>query len=137
HSGAKLSSTVTIAEQDAVLPKLSVAVRMTMFSPIWLQLKVSGVTSRIGMLQSSETPSTSSGVITTIPFSSRLTVISMHITMGGISSIVTSAIQVSVFPYASTTINATCCVPTSPQSKSYCERNKVSIPQLSVDPPSI
>ncbi len=58
--GGMLSSTVTLALQEAVLPLMSVTVRVTMFTPISVQVKLFGVTLRGAKAQlSPEPPSTS------------------------------------------------------------------------------
>ena len=51
RDGGILSSTVTIAEQVAVLPEASVAVKMTVFEPKLLQLKAVFDKDRCVMLQ--------------------------------------------------------------------------------------
>ena len=72
-----LSSTVTMAEQVAVLPLASVAVSVTVFAPISLQSKVDGSTVKLVMPQLSEEPlSISAATMLAFPAASNSTVTS-------------------------------------------------------------
>ena len=74
-------------------------------------------------------------ITTAIPVISNCVVKGLHFAAGTIvSSTVTTAIQVFMFPLASTAVKVTLFAPKFAQVKSYTSRYMVSIAQLSLDP---
>ena len=129
---------ITIASQEVERPLASVAVRVTIFSPRFSQVKVSRsiLKSKVPQLEKLP-PSMSSGVIIAIPSASSCTVISIHIAVGGSSlTMVTIASQVEVSPLLSVTVRTTILSPIFSQVNVSLSIERVISPQLSVLPPS-
>ena len=137
--GAILSSTVTVVVQVEVFPFTSVTVSVTVLSPISAHENVSGETESVAIPQASvEPPSTSAPVIVTVPFASSCAVKGWQVAVGAtLSSTVTVAVQVELFPFTSVTVKVTVLAPISAQVKDAGETLNEVIPQLSVEPLSI
>ena len=131
--GATLSSTVTLAVQVAVFPPSSVTVSVTTLTPTSAQVNVFGLAAKVILQLSVEPPSISAPVILAWPLASNCTVISWHTATGGIlSSTVTVAVQLALFPLTSVTVTVTVLVPISAQVKSVCDTVTLATPQLSL-----
>lgn len=132
-----LSITVTVAVQLAVFPLASVPVSVTVFTPTFVQLNV--LFERLNVIpQLSVLPlSTSNVVIVAVPVASNATVTDLHNTTGAnVSMIVTVVVHVDVFPLASTPVSVTVVVPMSAHVNELLDTLIITIPQLSVLPPS-
>ena len=92
-----------------VFPFASLAVSVTVLSPISLQSNVEGSTSSVAIPQlSEEPPSISAPTILALPVASNWMVISWQTAVGGVFSIsVTVAVHVEEFPATSVTVNST------------------------------
>ena len=92
-----------------MFPLLSVTVSVTIFRPTLEQLKLVVSILAVSIPQASALPaSTIAAVIFATPVEPRSTVMFWHITSGAIvSSTVTIATQLEIFPAASTTLNVT------------------------------
>ena len=137
--GETVSSTVTVELQVAVFPLVSVTVKMTVFVPTSEQLKLLGETDREAIPQLSVDPlSTSAAEIVALPAASNETVILEQLATGfTISSTVTVAVHVELFPFTSVTVRVTELAPILAQVKVEGETVIVSIPQLSDEPLSM
>ncbi len=145
--GSTLSSTVTVASQVETFPFTSVTVSVTVFVPTWEQSKScvvfppSIVHEAIPQL-SIEPPSISIELMVTSPLASNWTVMFWQIAVGDIvSSTVTSASHVLIFPLTSVTVKVIVLTPTWEQSKLILvfppSTVMEAIPQFSVEPPSM
>ena len=107
--GAILSTTVTCALHVAVLDAASVAVNVTLFTPVLVQSKLSISKLKLGTPPLSLEPlSICAGVMVTLPVLSNDTLISWHTAIGFTPSVmVTTAIQLLVLPLASATVTCT------------------------------
>ncbi len=125
---------VTVAEQVAVFPELSVTVNVTRFAPISEQSKEVGEMLVSTVPQASELPLlTWLAVMVAVPEALRLTVIFWQEAVGGVTSFtVTVEVQVEVFPCESVTVNVTVLVPIFAQLKVVGEIDNEEIPQASV-----
>ena len=134
--GAILSSTVTIAVQDEVLPVGSVAVRVTLLLPTSLQLKLVWLATRLLMLQLSELPpSMSATVIDALPEAYSWTVTLWQTTVGQVlSTTVTVAVQEEVLLLTSVTVRVTLLGPILEQLKEAGATLTEESPQLSAEP---
>ncbi|MEK7200409.1 MAG: hypothetical protein AAB212_10915 [Bacteroidota bacterium] len=85
--GAIISCTVTVAVAEETFPWLSVTVKVTVFTPILLQLKLVVETVILAIPQSSvDPPSTCDAVIVALPLAFRFTVIFFVMAFGLVSS---------------------------------------------------
>ena len=107
--GAKVSSTSTSAVQEFVFPLVSVTVSVTIFRPILLQSKLVISIVAPWIPQASVLPPSSiAAVIFATPEEFSATVMFWHIASGAImSSTVTTATQLVMFPAASITLSVT------------------------------
>ena len=137
--GAIESFTVTVAVQVAVLPLLSVTVKVTPLAPLSAQVKLVSLSARLMIPQASLLLlSIAAAVIVAFPEPSRKTVAFWQLATGGIESFtVTTAEQVSTFPELSVTVKVTEFVPTFAQAKLVIESMRLSIPQTSLLPLSM
>ena len=135
-SGSTLSSTVTTASQVVTLPLLSVTVRVTGLSPIWSQLKLVWLSTRLAIPQASLEPlSTEVGATNTLPVISRAATTSWQSATGStLSSTVTVAEQELILPLLSVTVNVTGLAPTLAQAKLVWLSTRLAIPQASLEP---
>src|SRR6185503_11198938 len=94
--GASVSWTITVAVQEALLPLLSVTVRVTVFVPTLLQSKVVLLRLRLAMPQASALPLLIwAGVMVALPLGSSCTVRFWQRAVGATrSTTVTVAVQV-------------------------------------------
>src|SRR5260370_193983 len=136
-SGLVTSLTVTVAVEVALVPLGSVAVRVTTLLPTLLQSKLVLLAERLTPQASVLPPSISAGAMVAWPVASRLTVMSLHLATGLVTSLtVTVALQVELLPLASVTVSATVLLPTLLQSKLVLLAEMLT-PQAPVAPPSI
>ena len=134
-TGGVISSTVTVAVQDELLPFSSNTVSVTVFKPSMVQSNTDGSTAILSIKQLSvELSFMSVAEILTFPEASSGTVISWQLAIGAtLSSTVTIAEQVLTLPFTSVTVKITVLAPTIVQSKVVWSKAKLWIPQLSVD----
>src|ERR1039458_203229 len=106
--GAILSITVTVAVPVVTLLLASVAVRVTVFGPVLVQLNVFGETLMPKVQLSYVPPSTSPGAIDALPWASRLMLMFLVTTVGAILSItVTVAVPMVTLLLASVAVRVT------------------------------
>src|SRR5258707_104394 len=112
--GGVASCTVTVALALALLPLLSVTVRVTVLGPFLEQSKLDGLTTRLVMPQLSAEPlSTSPATMLAWPALSRLTTMFLVSTVGGAASCTqTVAGWLAELPLLSVTVRVTMLVPT-------------------------
>ena len=117
--GGKLSTTVTIAEAEALLPLLSITVRFMVFGPKSEQVKVVLSRTIVSISQLSKLPSSISAVVMfAIPFSSKNTLISFVTTVGlKLSKTVTIASAMKGLSFVSYALRLTMLGPKSEQVK--------------------
>ena len=113
-TGPTLSSTVTVAVQVDTFPFISPTESVTVLAPISVQFIAAGFTNMPLMPQASEDPlSTSPGTIIYVPAALNCTVAFWHRAVGStLSSTVTVALQLSVFPLPSVAVSTTVLAPT-------------------------
>src|SRR5690606_30805475 len=107
--GATLSCTVTVAEQVAVLPLLSVAVRVTVLAPVFEQSNAVLLSDSEAMPQASALPLfTAATARVALPAASSCTVAFWQTAVGAtLSCTVTVAEQVAVLPVLSVAVRVT------------------------------
>ena len=128
--------TVTVAVQVAVLPLLSVTVRVTLFVPILEQLKL--VLDKVNdwIPQASLQPSLISEVVILAVPLDNVTFAFLQIAVGDMLSLtVTIAVADAVFPLASVTVNVTVFAPTFEQSKLVFDKLNPKVPEQLSDEP--
>ena len=133
-TGAKTPSwIITVTLQLDSLPLKSVAVRMTVFSPILEQSKEVISADLVSIAQLSDQPANSSlSVRVTCKSSSRETVMSWQSIKGAVvSSMVTIALQDDTLPWGSVMVNTTLFCPMLLQSKVSTLTDVVKFEQLS------
>lgn len=138
-AGAVLSITVTVLEQELVLPEPSVAVRVTAFAPTSLQVKAVTEALREGVPQLSVLPlSISLVVMVAFPVPSKCTEMLWQATVGAVLSITVTVLeQELVLPEPSVAVSTTALFPISLQVKDVADAPNVGDPQLSVLPLSM
>ena len=112
--GAVLSTTVTVAEQVLVLPLPSLAVSVTLFVPMLLQVNVFGITDTRFTVPQLSVPLWNTAAVVTLAFPAPLmvTVAGLQIILGAVwSTTVTVKEQVPLLPAASVAVRVTTCVP--------------------------
>lgn len=107
--GARLSATVTEAEQVAVLFDASVAVKVTVLEPKFVQVKLFGTTDTLTVPQLSVLPLfTALAARVAVPLAPSVTDAFLHKAVGGVLSVmITAAEHVDVLPEASLTVSTT------------------------------
>src|SRR5688500_8959496 len=137
--GATLSSTVTVAVQVEVFPLTSVTVKVTVFGPTLAQVKLVISKARLWIPHASLLPlSICAAVIVALPDASNCTVMFWQIAVGAIlSSTVTVAVQVDVFPFTSVTVKVTVFGPPLAQVQLVISSDRLWIPHASLLPLSI
>src|ERR1043165_3606632 len=138
-AGGTLSSMVTVAVQLDELTLKALTVKVTVLGPISVQSKSVISSDEIAMPQASVEPlSTCPAVIVAVPKASSCTVMFWQLATGAIlSSTVTVAVQVEVFPFTSVTVRVIVLGPTLLQSKALISSVEDVVPQASVEPLSI
>ena len=131
-----MSSTVTTAVVKELFPLLSTTVNVTVFGPTSTQVKLEISKPKEAIPHASdELLSTSVGTILTLPFASSCTVMSFANATGlTVSSTVTTAVTVALFPLLSVAVKVTVLGPTSAQVKLVTSKPKEAIPQASEEP---
>ncbi len=134
--GGVLSTTVTEASQVEVFPLMSVTVSVMVWVPASLQSKSVWLAEYPEIPQASLLPAFRlAGLRTACPRASSVKVALVHKALGGVTSCtVTTASQIAVFPLPSVTVRVTVLVPTSAQSKTLGETERVTGPLGSVEP---
>jgi hypothetical protein len=120
--GGVMSDTVTVAEQVAVLPLPSLAVKVTVFGPVFAQVKLFGVTETWFTVPQLSEPlwKTSAVVMEAAPAALRFTLAFLQVTLGGVTSdTVTVAVQVAVLPLPSLAVKVTVFKPVFAQVKLF------------------
>ena len=125
--------------QDEVFPFPSSTFRVMLFGPTSVQVKFVFEAERLILPQlSKDPPSISLADIEMLPEASRKTFISWQIAVGEIVSItVTIAPQAEALPFISVTVSVILLSPRLVHVKFVFEVERLILPQLSKDPPSI
>ena len=139
-AGGRVSRTVTVAEQLAVLELLSVTVRTTGFPPRFPQLKLVVLSDKETVPQANaiEPLSIAAAVMDAFPDPFRNTVRFWHKAVGlTVSITVTVDKQLDVFPDESVSVRVIAFAPMFTQVKVVGFATLLAIPQTSEDPLSI
>src|SRR5260370_22022520 len=133
--GGVTSRTVTVAVAMALLPLLSVTVRVTMLAPSLEQSKLDGLTARLVMAKVSvEALSTCAAVMLAMPVASRFTTMSCVWTVGGVASrTVTVAVALALLPLLSVNVRVRMLAPWVEQSKLDGLPTRLVMAQLSLE----
>jgi hypothetical protein len=132
--GAVLSKTVTVAVQVAVLLLGSVTVSVTVFAPLFEQVKSVWLSDRLTPQASVELLFTAAAVVLPLPVASSVTVTFWQMATGAVLSMtVTVAVQVAVLLLGSVTVSVTVLAPLLEQVKEVWLSDRLT-PQASEDP---
>ena len=117
-------------------PFTSVTVRITVFGPTSVHVKVESDTSMLAIPQLSKLPLLiDKADVLALPFASNWIVTSWQFAVGAIlSSTVTTAEHVLTFPFTSVTVRITVFGPTSVHVKVESDTSMLAMPQLSNQP---
>jgi hypothetical protein len=133
-----LSSTVIIDEHVEVFELLSVTVKVTKFGPTCEQSKPTCDTAYEAIPHASKDPLSISYPITALPDAFNCIVISLQSAVGAmLSSTVTVALHVEIFPLTSVTVKTVGLAPTFAHVNALGKTVMEAIAQLSLEPLSI
>jgi hypothetical protein len=134
-TGATVSNTVTVDVRVAVFPFTSVTVIVTVFAPMFAQVKLLGLTAKLAIPHASLEPlSTASESMEAAPAPFNRMVIFLQITEGAVASaIVTVEVQVALLPLTSVTVNVTVFAPISEHVNAFGLTEREAIPHESVE----
>ena len=118
--GPRLSSTVTVAVQELLLPEESATVKVTVLGPMSTQVKLVWLKVLVKAQLSALPLSTALAEVLPLPEASSCTVSGWQTALGAmVSRTVTVALQVLVLPEPSDTVRVTLFVPRSAQKKVF------------------
>ena len=134
-TGANVSNTVTVDVHVEAFPFTSVTVIVTVFAPMFAQVKLLGLTAKLAIPHASLEPlSIASESMEAAPAPFNCMVIFLQTTAGAVASaIVTVDVQVALLPLTSVTVNVTVFAPISEQVNAFGLTVRDAIPHESVE----
>ena len=134
-TGANVSNTVTVDVHVEAFPFTSVTVIVTVFAPMFAQVKLLGLTAKLAIPHASLEPlSIASESMEAAPAPFNCMVIFLQTTAGAVASaIVTVDVQVALLPLTSVTVNVTVFAPISEHVNAFGLTVRDAIPHESVE----